>query len=436
MSASSTPFSGKQLSPQEEQIWQHCLEDFKKLQEMGSSYKNIRERKRVAVSIVTKMINVDLTHLSADQLSFYNEKMRPALAASANALDDVLEKLTREYFADLFNQKKNNISKVIFHPKEGSGVQHGKVMEIQYTENESKDDKVIKYYIKTHQHGSISGSHGSVKPVDPKELLVYKVLEHLGIGPKAHFILNMTSSGGLYIATQDSGFSKQSQKKKNFNIFSKIKNQFALFANNQNTESLASSIDERDILGITEIDIISRILKIHDTSTNSDNFGRVSVDSDTGQDKVKWKIIDFRVDSSDTYTYHDIVEGFLSGNGMFNYDGFLRQVLKDRPEKDRVMAANVILQGLLSGRAGSKQHMPLAEALSQGYQEVMKLVDSGYHAMGIKDPKLAQEDLTRYFQSISENFKQFAQGIQVKVNSMSSASTSQGAKSSQPSFTH
>lgn len=57
------------------------------------------------------------------------------------------------------------------------------------------------FHIKSHLGLGRSLEHSSV---DLRELYVYKVLEHIKVGPIVHFIPNEHySTHGLYIATQD-----------------------------------------------------------------------------------------------------------------------------------------------------------------------------------------------------------------------------------------
>lgn len=70
-----------------------------------------------------------------------------------------------------------------------------------------------KFYIKNHLGIGKSDKHSFV---DLRELYIYKVLEHIKVGPTVYFIPNEHySKHGIYIATQEGEYS-------NFLIFSLI----------------------------------------------------------------------------------------------------------------------------------------------------------------------------------------------------------------------
>jgi hypothetical protein len=63
---------------------------------------------------------------------------------------------------------------------------------------------VITYYAKTHRGGFKADLSGTTYPVDLKELLVYKILELLQIGPETHFFYIDVKE--FYIVTKDVGY--------------------------------------------------------------------------------------------------------------------------------------------------------------------------------------------------------------------------------------
>ncbi len=77
----------------------------------------------------------------------------------------------------------------------------------------SKPLQKVKFFIKGHQNFEIesnrrTNSTRNPKAPDMKEILVYKILEHIGYGPKMYYFVNPTARYGLFIATQDSKFTK------------------------------------------------------------------------------------------------------------------------------------------------------------------------------------------------------------------------------------
>ena len=59
-----------------------------------------------------------------------------------------------------------------------------------------------RWYVKTHADGLLKETKNStIKPVDPIELLTYKILEHSGYGTKSHFFYD--DALNFYIGTKD-----------------------------------------------------------------------------------------------------------------------------------------------------------------------------------------------------------------------------------------
>lgn len=60
----------------------------------------------------------------------------------------------------------------------------------------------MNFYVKTHSGGLLRSSNKSTsKPVDPIELITYKILEHSGYGTESHFFYDDIKN--FYIATKD-----------------------------------------------------------------------------------------------------------------------------------------------------------------------------------------------------------------------------------------
>jgi hypothetical protein len=136
-----------------------------------------------------------------------------------------------------------------------------------------------------HQYGPTEDNLKSRHPPDTKELFIYKLLHHIGIGPEVHFIVPYHGSKmTIYIATKDCHLTLLSQ----------------LTKDTMNTNALV------------RLNFISRILCLCDCATNSSNCGQVD---------GKPIIVDFRIEKqSGGYFKSDIFNKFYQGNEEFNYD--------------------------------------------------------------------------------------------------------------------
>ena len=150
--------------------------------------------------------------------------------------------------------------------KKKFGAQFGGIISI-----ESKQNKARKFF-KTHQDGSrftnFSGvlynsrSISLAKPVNIRELFIYKVLEKLGMGPEVTFVVNPFVKQDLYIVTRDLNNTNLNE------IFITAVN----IVNKEKIEKLIS--DKNVIIEFTKFDLINRILGINDL--NSGNYGILS----------------------------------------------------------------------------------------------------------------------------------------------------------------
>ena len=109
-----------------------------------------------------------------------------------------LERCALEYFAQRFRDASavNFVSKV-------AGVQLGSQADVTFP-----DGKLLKYHLKTHSGGRLASHSSAAKPIDPRELLVYKFLEHFGLGCETHFFHR--SLEDVFIATLDAGHAEGS----------------------------------------------------------------------------------------------------------------------------------------------------------------------------------------------------------------------------------
>jgi hypothetical protein len=132
-----------------------------------------------------------------------------------------------------------------------------------------------------------------LKPPNTKELFIYKLLQNIGIGPEAHFIIPTHGSTlTIYIATKDCHIRLLSQLTK----------------------------ESANIKALVQLDLISRVLCLRDCASKTSNCGQVA--------NGKPMIIDFRIEKqSGGYAKPDILESFYRGNGEFNYSGLMEHAL-------------------------------------------------------------------------------------------------------------
>jgi hypothetical protein len=75
------------------------------------------------------------------------------------------------------------------------------------------------YHAKTHRGGYKVDFSSAIKSVDLKELLIYKILELLGIGPETHYI----DVKDFYIVTKDVGYDEPSKKQGEFFTYGQLR---------------------------------------------------------------------------------------------------------------------------------------------------------------------------------------------------------------------
>jgi len=142
-------------------------------------------------------------------------------------------------------------------------------------------DKVDCFYVKTYP----------CVP-DVRELFVYKLLEHIGIGPQVHYIFPaLSSTRAFYVATRECPFSPLS------------------------TLTLESS----SLRSLVQLDLIWRVLCLRDCTTNSSSCGLAD---------GRPVIVDFRITTeNEIYSEPDIVDSFFAGNGEYNYAGLMKAAM-------------------------------------------------------------------------------------------------------------
>jgi hypothetical protein len=171
------------------------------------------------------------------------------------------------------------------------------------------------------------------RQLDFKELFVYKVLEFMEIGPKAHFFKVPVLKDGFFIMTEDlstSNIKFTEIGEMNRLLQSYISIELNRLKNGEIEQSVYKTFHA--LSGLLELDTINRIFKLHDS--NDHNFGYMdTTPSGSGSIKghkevaQKWleqdhefKIVDFIAPyRSDSYTVDKIFESFLLGNTVTKY---------------------------------------------------------------------------------------------------------------------
>ena len=265
-----------------------------------------------------------------------------------------LEVCARLYFAQRFP----NAVTVQFLPKL-AGMQMGNLTRVTLP-----DRKLLNYHLKTHSGGRLASNSAAAKRVDPRELLVYKVLEYLGVGCETHFLHR--SLEDVFIATLDAGHADGSS----FSTFQRATGIHATCGDTIYGETLwgslhsqlihhkdfgeiedniqSDSIAQNFLLQMASLDMISRIFRLHDLLNNVDNFGFCT--SPTGMPCLK--VLDFRImDEANANVMHEHFGGFLVGNGIFNYSRShitLQYAFRHRLQVERVKTAlHLLTEGTL-----------------------------------------------------------------------------------------
>ena len=238
----------------------------------------------------------------------------------ATKLYQKLENLPREQFQTKAQQYFSHIfpnSNISFADKMG-GEQLGNRVIVQLEDGEN-----ITYHAKTHRGGLKSQHSSSSKPVDLKELLIYKILESTGIGVESHFFYDDINN--FYIATKDAGYDDLNKRPGVFTTYEKIRK-------DHSSEALVEN--PLIVNGFIKADIMSRLLLLSDVINNGDNTGV----SETGL----FKIVDFNPPLTREYQNPKVFEDWLSGNNQYNYsDPVAIKILKKDKETKLKEASSV-----------------------------------------------------------------------------------------------
>ena len=214
--------------------------------EIGNAIHKMRGKVRIlqaknGLNLADQLLESKFIYFSKERYELY-ETLLPKIAEYLDRNAEVIQAAVKDHF--LFQHGKagldDSLFDITFSPKK-SGIQTGFICDV------NNGTQTVRYYIKTHQYRPTEDNVKSIKPPDTKELFVYKLLHHIGIGPQAHFIIpSHGTKKTIYIATMDCHLVLLSNLTKDT-------------ANNN---------------ALLQLDLISRILCLRDCATNSSNCAK------------------------------------------------------------------------------------------------------------------------------------------------------------------
>ncbi len=414
-------------------IWMNIEEKIKELEKLP------RNKKGKAAKDISTEHMLDLINLAGGFFNKY-EKLKPyfdkliqeQLVNQANADIRSIQSSATQYFQTLYPSAKFTFKSKL------SGVQMGQIVDIGYLNNGVEEK--VSYYIKTHQGGSVSASGSSLKAnnVDLKELFIYKVLENLGIGPKAHFFPNILSGqSGFCIATRGIPTPKKAagKEKKTFFTYDNVVEKkggdhfrkISRFEDLKEKEEIFPGFAKQDfILEMTKIDILAKTLLI--TDLNSGNFGFVF-----NEDKMKkCKIVDFRApENQGSYLIEktDLVADFLKGKNTEYGKIFSSMVLSGRAPEEKIASAVAAVMALNTNKSGDFNN-----AIDKALLYVIDCVQKNSSAFG-NTIKAQMDDINRYSEGIKINLATLCEGlteVNENITNSSAENTVSASSSSKP----
>jgi hypothetical protein len=260
--------------------------------EIGNTIHKMRGHVRIqqakaALKFCSSLIENDYITDSKERYELY-KTLFSKIAEYLDGNAEIIQAAVKEYF--LVQHCKAGLDEslfdITFSPKK-SGIQTGFSCDVY------NGSQTIRYFVKTHQYGPTEDNVKSIKLPDTKELFVYKLLNRIGMGPQAHFIIpSHGTKRTIYIATKDCHLVLLSNLTKDT-------------ANNN---------------ALLQLDLISRILCLRDCATNSSNCGHV------GEMAM---IVDFRIEKQSWgYVKADILDKFYEGNSEHAYSGLMATAVK------------------------------------------------------------------------------------------------------------
>lgn len=264
-----------------------------------------------------------------------------------------LEATSTKYFCELYQIPPSSIR---YTDKE-EGKQIGAIANI----TDSKGN-LTKFFIKSQRRGRRREEYGDVipKPVDTRELFVYKVLEYLSVCPEVHFFAY--DEKDFYVAVKDAIFDEKTNKKRfvctYLDLANHLKKKNVNFYNfKADDELLLPSVLINEL---TFSYLISLLLVLSDTFTSFNNILYYGDDIDSLKGFL---IIDFYA-TPRIYEYDcSIFEAFMKGSGVderTNYH-FTKYILELRDYEKKLSTIKDIFNPDL-----------FIEAVESAYNEVKK----------------------------------------------------------------
>lgn len=282
------------------------------------------------------------------------------------AIDENKEKMKKIIFE--FFDSNNNKQMIISTDKKPHGSQFGLVL---YEKN-TDGDIINKFFLKTHQDGSrenfcssdmfTSKTLATAKPVNLKELFLYKLLEKINIGAEVSFLVNSFTKNTVNISTKNiDSFVMAGLLNANFSInkdlFDYTKNEID---KENNIVKLKSNSDIQMSIELfeelkskfTRFDLLNRALCLEDM--NEGNYGLVK--NTDGNYSIK--VVDFRApNTAKTYKFDEDIfsRSFLNANGyIYKQGGFAKIILEEDEDNKKIILGyknldvlNNITDGLL-----------------------------------------------------------------------------------------
>ncbi len=350
----------------------------------------------------SKLREISLTRWEDEAFeNFYFMEFLRIIDRIAKVHEDRLKVVTTNYFCAHFQ-----VANISFSPKD-NGRHFGCTAHIKF---EGEPKRIVKYYVKTHSAGRVLSGSSAPKAFDPKELMVYKILERLDVGCETHFLHR--SLQDVYIATLDASHGGS------FKEFSAAVGDSYKMGDEEYGRTLwgdlnyisgdpicidreqiekciqGDGIANNFVIQIVTLDMLSHILRLNDLLNNTGNFG-FFFESETSLPKLK--VIDFRINNDNLLIFPLHFSEFWKGNGCAGYSHrILRYVLHARRVKERIQSAiHVLTVGPL---------LRLLDCIEQAFTDVEAYVNS---TELFADKESLCGSLTGYRDAILQNYSYF-----------------------------
>lgn len=378
------------------------IEGRDKLSELDQCLSSLREKYSTSGDDLIREIS---------QIMRPNDKVWGMILRRIDSSAELLSYATQLNLSPIIEQNFGRITDYEFEEKtEEAGKYFGGNAIFTYQPHDiSKPPQEVKFFVKGHQNFEMESNKRTNSTRDPKvpdmkEVLVYKILEHIGFGPKMHYFINPTARHGLFVATQDSKFTKSPEAKNK------------IFSTADKVQELAQKPSLTDEVELTALDIITRSLVLKDLHMK--NYGRVDVfptEGSDAQEKHKWKLFDFLVLGSaqlDEYDVHkEIGENFVRIHNhpdpRFTTSSSLAgSILRsENLAAHRPQVANTALE-ILEGkirRGSGAEEMSFEQAIISSHGEVTDFIRREGEVLGINVEE-ALRDIDIYCGAVTRNY--------------------------------